>query len=178
MARIVVMATYGPDNVGRANAAFQIASAAVDEGHQVAMILELDGTLLVKDPIIQNAQGAHSLEVTLGDTGSPSEGGVKVDSRSDKKEAGELPLSDPHSSVVPKRNDPAPDAVVDINDQVVARTADPPPRLQELRPCPFVGKRDDIIEVGIVTDQVGISLFDGEIQFAVGKPAPKNPDKE
>jgi predicted peroxiredoxin len=57
MARIAVMATYGPDNVGRANAAFQIASAAVDEGHQVAMILELDGTLLVKDPIIQNAQG-------------------------------------------------------------------------------------------------------------------------
>jgi predicted peroxiredoxin len=57
MARIVVMATYGPDNVGRANAAFQIASAAVDEGHQVAMILELDGTLLVKDPIIQNAHG-------------------------------------------------------------------------------------------------------------------------
>jgi predicted peroxiredoxin len=57
MARIAVMATYGPDNVGRANAAFQIAAAAVDEGHQVAIILELDGTLLVKDPIIQNVYG-------------------------------------------------------------------------------------------------------------------------
>jgi len=57
MARIAVMATYGPDNVGRANAAFQIASAAVDEGHQVAMILELDGTLLVKDSILQNVHG-------------------------------------------------------------------------------------------------------------------------
>jgi predicted peroxiredoxin len=57
MARIAVMATYGPDNVGRANAAFQIASAAVDEGHQVAIILELDGTLLVKDSILQNVHG-------------------------------------------------------------------------------------------------------------------------
>ena len=57
MARIAVMATYGPENVGRANAASQIAAAAVDEGHQVAIILELDGTLLVKDSIIQNIHG-------------------------------------------------------------------------------------------------------------------------
>jgi uncharacterized protein involved in oxidation of intracellular sulfur len=57
MARIAVMATYGPENVSRANAAFQIAAAAVDEGHQVAIILELDGTLLVKDAILEHVHG-------------------------------------------------------------------------------------------------------------------------
>lgn len=51
MAKMFISGTHGPDDSSRASMPFHIGKGAVEAGHEVAIALALDATLLLKDAV-------------------------------------------------------------------------------------------------------------------------------
>ena len=68
MARILYIGTHGVEDPTRASFPFFLARGAVQAGHEAAIVLMLDGVLLMKDVIAQNIQpvGVPSLKELMG----------------------------------------------------------------------------------------------------------------
>ena len=64
MARLLITATYGCDNASRAGMPFFVARGAKEAGIDVAVVLALDATVLVKPEIRKHVQphGQPALE--------------------------------------------------------------------------------------------------------------------
>jgi predicted peroxiredoxin len=57
MASILYIGTHGTDNPNKATFPFFLARGAVEAGHQPAIMLMMDGVLLMKDAISQSIHG-------------------------------------------------------------------------------------------------------------------------
>lgn len=57
MAKFVFVGTHGPEDSNRASFPFIQAATAVAEGHQVSIVLYGEGTLLLKDAIVESLHG-------------------------------------------------------------------------------------------------------------------------
>lgn len=57
MAKILVHITSGPEHPTRAALGFSIARAALDEGHEVTMMLAADAVQLMRDGVIDHLNG-------------------------------------------------------------------------------------------------------------------------
>lgn len=57
MAKILIHVTRGPEDPTRAALAFLVASAAAEEGHDVALFLAGDAVQLLRDAVLDNLAG-------------------------------------------------------------------------------------------------------------------------
>ncbi|MBI4236270.1 MAG: DsrE family protein [Chloroflexi bacterium] len=57
MAKLLFVGTYGIDNPTHATFPFVAVSGAIDAGHQVALVLTGDATLLIRDSLAKTVQG-------------------------------------------------------------------------------------------------------------------------
>lgn len=57
MAKILVHITHGPEHPTRAALGFHVAKAALDEGHQVTLMLAGDAVQLIRDSVIDHLNG-------------------------------------------------------------------------------------------------------------------------
>jgi len=57
MAKILVHITHGPEHPTRAALGFHVAKGALDEGHEVTMMLAGDGVQLMRDGVIDHLAG-------------------------------------------------------------------------------------------------------------------------
>lgn len=57
MAKILVHATHGPEDPTRSALAFLIARTAIEEGHQVTVLLAGDAVQLIRDPVLDTLTG-------------------------------------------------------------------------------------------------------------------------
>jgi hypothetical protein len=127
--------------------------------------------------VIVYAEGCKGFQISFRHRRRSAEVPVHVVMKPDEAEPCQFSLAHTHNTRSAHAEHPAPDAVMQIHDQVVPGIGNPASQGQKLFQTAVGGKFDDAGEVWREADQIGIPGLDQEVHPGAGRMPPEHADQ-